>query len=135
MTTSPPELPNKERRRPGIYQAWRTAGGGPFEQAPPERLIALLSEILAGAVALLAHAIREGDAAVKAEQMVRVLAILHGLETSLDFKAGGAAAEKLAVAYRRLRRKIVKAAQENDPKRIEEARLVLADLVKMWRVL
>ena len=135
MPASPSGPPRKDRRRPGIFQKWRAAADGPFEQAPPQRLIALLCEVLVGALGLMVRAINEGQADEKAEQLVRVLAILHGLETSLDFQEGGAVARKLAQTYRRLRRDIISASQENDPKRIEAARMALADLAEAWRAL
>ena len=135
MPTLPSGPPRKERRRPGIFQKWRAAANGPFEQAPPQRLIALLCEVLVCALGLMVRAINEGQADEKAEQLVRVLAILHALETSLDFQEGGAVARKLKQTYRRLRREIISASQENDPKRIEAARMILADLAEAWRAL
>ena len=100
--------------------------------ASPHRLIAILFEELDKTVDAMAAAQARGDAGRTFAAQSRALTILHGLETSLDFKRGGEIAPGLATIYREARRLLRAAAQESSPERTQRAREMLREIAGAW---
>ncbi len=102
------------------------------EGASPHRLIAILFDELLLSLRATAAAVRQGDLVQRGPRQARALSILHALEASLDFAAGGEIAEGLAAIYREARRLTLAGLQENDPLRIEQARELVGEIAGAW---
>jgi flagellar secretion chaperone FliS len=102
------------------------------EGASPHRLIGILFEELDKIVDAMVVAQGRGDVSRVFNAQSRALTILHGLETSLDFKNGGEIAPGLAAIYREARRLLRAAPQESSPQRIESARDLLREVSGAW---
>ena len=77
------------------------------DAASPHQLVAMLFDGLRGALAASARAVAGGQVGVRIRCVVKALAILDALETSLDFAAGRSVARALAAAYDAIRALIV----------------------------
>ena len=102
------------------------------EGASPHRLIAILFDELLLSLRATAAAVRQGDLAKRGPRQARALSILHALETSLDFAAGGEIAEGLAGIYREARRLTLQGVQQNDPLWIDRARELVDEIAGAW---
>jgi len=101
----------------------------------PGRLIVLLYE---GAIKFLRQAIREierQDWAAKGVFINKAIAILDELDVCLDMDAGGEIAQNLRKLYAFLRRHLAAANLRRDPRMIEEAIRILADLNDGWKAI
>lgn len=103
-----------------------------IEGASPHQLVQVMYEELLKALDAMAVAARRGDYVQRGERQSRALAILTGLETSLDFDKGGDIATGLVAVYREARRLVVAAGRENDPDRIQQARDMLFEISSAW---
>lgn len=112
------------------YRQVRAQGG--VEQADPHRLIAML---LDGAIeritAASGHMIRQ-EIAEKSMNISRTLAIVDGLRTSLDFKAGGKMATQLDVLYGYIGWRLIMANLDNDPSILLEVIKLLRTIKEGW---
>ena len=106
--------------------------GTRVQDASPHRLVAILFEELLLSLEATAAAQRAGDTARCGPRQARALSILHALEASLDFAAGGEIAQGLAAIYRHARRETVAGVQEDSPARIDGARTVIAEIAGAW---
>ena len=102
------------------------------EGASPHRLIGILFEELDKSVDAMAAAQTRGDIGRVLSAQARALTILHGLETSLDFKRGGEIAPGLAAIYREARRLLRAGAQPSSPERTQRARNMLREIASAW---
>ena len=80
----------------------------------------------------MAVAVRRNDFGQRGERQSRALAILSGLETSLDFDKGGEIAAGLVAIYREARRLVIAAGRENDANRVQQARDMLFEIATAW---
>ena len=60
------------------------------------------------------------------------MAILTGLETSLDFDKGGEVAAGLVTVYREARRLIIAAGREGDARHVAAAREMIHEISTAW---
>jgi flagellar secretion chaperone FliS len=102
------------------------------EGASPHRLIAILYEELVVALATVKLSIRRGAAAQLNEAQARGIAILHGLEHSLDFDKGGDVARALAVVYGEVGRLTAAGIAARDVAKVEQAQKIVADIADAW---
>lgn len=100
------------------------------EGATPHGLVAILLEEAAGHIATLEAAYARGLRAHAAQ--ARAQGILHALEASLDFRAGGETAVLMARVYREARRCLSRAADEIDPFWCKQARATLDPIADAW---
>lgn len=107
--------------------------GSRVEGATPHGLVRILFDELLLALEASGLALRQGDRHKAFDKQTRGLAILHALETSLDFEKGGEIAVNLARVYREVRRRVLAAAAENDAVKMEDARALIADIADAWR--
>jgi flagellar protein FliS len=91
----------------------------------------MFDELLKG-IDALGVAIQRRDFIQRGRRQSRVLAILNGLETSLDFEQGGEIATGLATIYRQARRTVIDACRDNDPAQIQRAREMLGEIAGAW---
>ncbi|MDQ8757152.1 flagellar export chaperone FliS [Sphingosinicella sp. LHD-64] len=103
-----------------------------IEGASPHQLVQVMYEELLKALDAMAVAVRRNDFSQRGERQSRALAILTGLETSLDFEKGGEIATGLVAIYREARRLVLAAGRENDADRIKQARDMLYEIATAW---
>lgn len=103
-----------------------------IEGASPHQLVQVMYEELLKAAEAMAVATRRGDFVQRNARQARALAILTGLETSLDFDKGGEIARGLVVIYREARQLLVAAGRENDAEKIGQARDMLFEIASAW---
>ncbi|PSJ39687.1 flagellar export chaperone FliS [Allosphingosinicella deserti] len=106
-----------------------------IEAATAHGLVGILFEELIKALDAMAAACRRRDFSQRGARQSRVLAILAGLEGSLDHEQGGEVAASLATIYREARRLTLAAAQENDPEPLLRARAMLAEIASAWNAI
>jgi flagellar secretion chaperone FliS len=103
-----------------------------IEGASPHQLVAILYDELLKALDAFAVAMGKADFTQRGERQARVLRLLSGLETSLDFDQGGDIAVGLARVYREARRLVMAAARDNDPAKVAQARDMLGEIAGAW---
>ena len=102
------------------------------ESADPHGLVMLLYDELLQALDAMALAATRKDFGQRGDRQARALRLLSGLETSLDFEAGGEIATGLARIYREARRLVIAAGRENDAAKITQARFMLSEIAEAW---
>jgi len=103
-----------------------------IEGASPHRLVQIMFDELIKAIDALTVAVRRRDLSQRAQRQSRALAILNGLETSLDFEKGGEIATGLAAIYRQARRALVQACRDDDADAIARAGQQLGEIASAW---
>ena len=103
-----------------------------IEGATPHRLVQIMYEELLKALDAMAFATARGDYVQRGEHMSKVLAILTGLETSLDFDKGGQIAVDLVAIYREARRLVVAGGREGDAALVTRAREMIQEISSAW---
>jgi flagellar protein FliS len=103
-----------------------------IEGATPHRLVQIMYEELLKALDAMAFATSRGDYVQRGERQSKVLAILTGLETSLDFDKGGQIAVDLVAIYREARRLVIAGGREGDAQLIVQARDVIQEISNAW---
>jgi flagellar secretion chaperone FliS len=121
------QQPMKALRR---YTAVDT--GSRVEGATPHQLVRVLYDELLLSLDTATLALKSGDRHKCVDRQTRALAILHALETSLDFEKGGDVATSLATVYREVRRRVLAATSANDPALMEAARGFIAEIASAW---
>lgn len=107
--------------------------GSRVEGATPHQLVRILFDELLLALDTAALALKAGDRHKCLDRQTRALAILHALETSLDFDQGGEIAISLATIYRETRRRTLEATVANDPSLMESAHGFIAEIASAWK--
>jgi flagellar secretion chaperone FliS len=102
------------------------------EGATPHELVVIMFEEALGALDAMALAARRRDFAQRGLRQSRALAIIGGLETSLDHSRGGEIANGLASIYREARRLVLEGGRDNDADKILEARTLLGEIADAW---
>ena len=103
-----------------------------IEAATPHRLVSILLDELMKSLDAMAACCRVSDFAQRGQRQSRALAILHGLQGSLDFEKGGDIAESLAAIYAQTRRQILVAGRDNDAETLVKAREMIAEIASAW---
>ena len=103
-----------------------------IEGATPHRLVQIMYEELLKALDAMAFATARGDYVKRGQHQGRVLAILTGLETSLDFDKGGQIAVDLVAIYREARRLVVAAGRDGDAAPVGQAREMIQEISAAW---
>jgi flagellar protein FliS len=103
-----------------------------IEGATPHRLVQIMYEELLKSLDAMAFATARGDYVQRGEHQSKVLAILTGLETSLDFDKGGQIAVDLVAIYREGRRLVIAGGREGDAQLIVQAREMIQEISGAW---
>jgi flagellar protein FliS len=106
--------------------------GSKVEGATPHQLVKILFDELLNAMDAAIVAMRVEDRRKARDRQTRSLALLHALETSLDYERGGEIATNLAIVFREARRRVLAAAANNDLEKIESARGIINDIAESW---
>ncbi|WCT72913.1 flagellar protein FliS [Sphingomonas naphthae] len=104
-----------------------------IEGATPHGLVTILYDELLAALDTLVALGAHGDAARRNERHARAVAILHGLDGSLDFEKGGDIARSFSQIYAEGRRLLAKAQREGDMAPITQAKAMIADIAEAWK--
>ena len=114
----------------GSYQ--NVALSSRLEGATPHQLVQVMYEELLKALDAMAFATARGDYVQRGERQSKALAILTGLETSLDFEKGGEIATGLVVIYREARRLLIAAGRDGDAALVNRAREMIQEISSAW---
>lgn len=101
--------------------------------ADPHKLILMLFDGTHAAINAAKHAISRNDIAAKAAAISKAIAIIDGgLKASLDIKAGGILAERLAGLYDYMLNRLLAANLRNDTDLLDEVNRLLDELRGAW---
>jgi flagellar protein FliS len=101
--------------------------------ADPHKLILMLFDGTHAALCAAKLAIDRNDIAAKAASISKAIAIIDGgLKASLDVKAGGVLAERLASLYDYMLNRLLAANLRNDPALLDEVNRLLDELRGAW---
>lgn len=101
--------------------------------ADPHKLILMLFDGTHAAINAAKHAIGRNDIAAKAAAISKAIAIIDGgLKASLDIKAGGILAERLAGLYDYMLNRLLAANLRNDTDLLDEVNRLLDELRGAW---
>jgi flagellar protein FliS len=103
-----------------------------IEGATPHQLVQIMYEELLKALDAMAFATLRGDYVQRGRRQSKALAIIAGLETSLDFEQGGEIAAGLLVIYREARRLVIAAGRDGDAELVLKAREIIHDISTAW---
>lgn len=104
------------------------------QAADPHKLILMLFEGALFALADAARFMRERQIAAKGQSISKAILIIeNGLKASLDVKAGGELAERLAALYDYMRDRLLRANLHNRPELIDEVSRLLSELHGAWQ--
>lgn len=103
-----------------------------IEGATPHQLVQIMYEELLKTLDAMAFATSRGDYIQRGERQSRALAILTGLETSLDFDKGGQIARDLVAIYREARRLVIAGGREGEARTIVQVREMIQEIATAW---
>ena len=103
-----------------------------IEGATPHRLVQIMYEELLKALDAMAFATARGDYVQRGQHQSKVLAILTGLETSLDCDKGGQIAVDLVAIYREARRLVIAGGREGDARLVTQTRDMIQEIASAW---
>ncbi|MGE5723138.1 MAG: flagellar export chaperone FliS [Sphingomonadales bacterium] len=106
-----------------------------IEGASPHGLVAILFDELLKSLEAMVAACKRKDFGQRGARQAKALAILHGLEISLDVERGGDIAVSLASIYREARRMIIAAARDNDPELLAQTHDMVSDIASAWEAI
>jgi len=101
--------------------------------ADPHKLILMLFDGTHAALVAARHAMTHNDIAAKGAALSKAIAIIDGgLKASLDVKAGGILAERLAALYDYMLNRLLAANLRNETALIDEVMRLLGELRGAW---
>jgi flagellar protein FliS len=103
-----------------------------LEGATPHQLVQIMYEELLKALDAMAFATARGDYVQRGQRQSKALAILTGLETSLDFEKGGEIATGLVVIYREARRLVIAGGRDGEAGHVKAARDMIHEISTAW---
>ena len=103
------------------------------EAADPHKLIVLLFEGAEAAIRQAKFKMRDGDIPGKGNAISQAIQIVSdGLRASLDVKAGGELAERLAALYEYIANRLLWANLKNDEAAMDECLKLLGEIHSAW---
>ncbi len=106
--------------------------GSRAEGATPHQLVRILFDELLLALDAAALALRGGERHKYLDKQSRAFALLHALESSLDFERGGEIAVSLGIIYREARRRMLESTTTNEAEPMERARQYIGEIADAW---
>ena len=103
-----------------------------IEGATPHQLVQIMYEELLKTLDAMAVATARGDYVQRGQRQSKALAILTGLETSLDFEKGGEIAMGLVTIYREARRLVIAGGREGEARHVTAAREMIFGISTAW---
>lgn len=115
----------------GIQQ-YQTVGAQSAAYADPHRLVQMLMDGAIDRMAQAKGAIQRGDAAAKGSLIGKAIAIIGGLQGSLDNDAGGEIADNLERLYDYMQRRLLQANLRSDIAALDEVSGLLREIRSAW---
>jgi flagellar protein FliS len=106
-----------------------------IEGATPHGLISIMFEEVLKGIGTIEAAEAARDLARRNAAQARVISLLHGLESSLDFARGGDIAQNLGRIYREARRLLGPTPGMERPTALAQARDMLATISGAWEAI
>lgn len=100
--------------------------------ADPYELVAVLFEELRETLNLMIESAKRGDDARIFRYRAKALAIIDGLDESLNFEAAGDLAQTLHIIYTEAAKRIQMDGRESCVERVESAREMIHEIEKAW---
>lgn len=100
--------------------------------ADPYELVAVLFEELRDTLNMMIESARRGDDARIFQYRAKALAILSGLDESLNFDVAGDLAQTLHIIYTEAAKRIQMEGRDSSVERIESAREMIHEIEKAW---
>ncbi|TVP88908.1 MAG: flagella export chaperone FliS [Pseudomonadaceae bacterium] len=101
-------------------------------EADPHRLIQMLMEGGLQRIAQAKGAMQFGNIPLKGELIGKAIAIVGGLQDSLDLKKGGEVAANLNDLYQFMQQRLSQANLNNDPAMLDEVAKLLREIKEGW---
>jgi len=102
------------------------------ENADPHTLVQMLFDGAMERLNMAKMNMKQGNIALKGENISRTISIVDGLRTSLDMKSGGEMAESLEALYDYMQRQLLSANLENKVDKIEEVLSLIGEIRAGW---
>lgn len=102
------------------------------ESADPHTLIQMLFDGAMERLNMAKMHMKQGNVALKGENISRAISIVDGLRTSLDMDKGGEMAENLESLYDYMQRQLLAANTENNVDKIEEVLSLVGEIRSAW---
>jgi len=102
------------------------------ENADPHTLIQMLFDGVLERLNMAKMHMKQGNIALKGENISRAISIIDGLRTSLDMKKGDEMAENLEALYDHMQRQLVKANIESSEEKIQEVLSLVGEIRAGW---
>jgi flagellar protein FliS len=100
--------------------------------ASPHRLVQMLMEGALEKIALAKGNMANNNIANKGENISKAIAIISGLQSSLDYDSGGEVAENLSNLYDYMFRRLVVANLRNDESILDEVASLMVEIKMGW---
>lgn len=100
--------------------------------ASPHRLVQMLMEGVLEKIALAKGNMANRNVASKGENVSKAIAIIAGLQSSLNIEAGGIIAENLSNLYDYMSRRLVDANLRNDASTLDEVAGLMVEIKSGW---
>ena len=103
------------------------------DTADAHELILMLFDGALVSISLAAHHLKSENIAAKGENISKAIDIIeNGLKVSLDYRSGGALAERLGALYEYMCNRLLHANLRNDKAALEEVSGLLRELKSAW---
>ena len=103
------------------------------DTADAHELILMLFDGALVSISLAAHHLKSENIAAKGENISKAIDIIeNGLKVSLDYRSGGALAERLGALYEYMCHRLLQANLRNDKAVLEEVSGLLRELKSAW---
>lgn len=125
--------PTAHSARPGGVSAYKQFGTqSAVESASEHRLIEMLLDGALSRIAIARGCLQRGDIPGKCQSISLAVAIVEGLDASLNREAGGAVAANLHEMYLYLNEQLLLANLHNDDTGLEQVQQLLATIREGW---
>jgi flagellar protein FliS len=129
--TLKPPAPPAALQRSALAEYGRVSLEARVASASPHMLVAMLFDRLAQTLATAQQAVLAGDAARRFQATERALAIVDGLDATLDDERGGTVARRLHAVYALMRDRLLAGQADG----LAQARHSAESLAEAWRAI
>ena len=124
---------NAAARKNAVTQYRKVDVRANVESASPHRLIEMLMDGALEKIHFARGCMERREIGPKCEAIDWSLAILDGLQASLDMQRGGEIANNLSGLYQYMMTRLVEANAHNDPVRLDEVTRLLGEIRQGWQ--
>lgn len=113
-------------------QQYQQVNANSATYADPHRQVQMLMEGALDRMAGAKGAIQRGEVALKGDLLGKAIAIINGLQVSLDSNSGGDIATNLADLYAYMQQRLLHANLRSDSEAIDEVSSLLREIKQAW---